>query len=157
PDWPKVDAAAPWPREGKPIDWIALNAAVNSTAHLEEKESDQLVAVGNSTEGALLHWLFENGITYQKLRLQFPPVYQAHFSSEHKRMTTVVEYGGRPTALVKGAPEVVMDLCTHYLTEYGQANPWTPEAQDAVRVGLNAAAAQAMRTLGFAHGALPAG
>ena len=66
PDWVYLDATVPWPREGRPIDWIALNAAVNSTAHLE---GDQLVAVGNSTEGALLHWLFDNGIMYQKLPL----------------------------------------------------------------------------------------
>src|SRR5439155_5529972 len=38
-----------------------------------------------------------------------------------------------------------------------QAKPWTPEAKDAVHAGLKAAAAQAMRTLGFAHAALPAG
>jgi len=157
PDWVKVDPAAPWPRGGKPVDWIVLNAAVNSTAHLEEKEGNQLVTVGNSTEGALLHWLFENGVLYQKLRLQYPPVYQVHFSSERKRMTTVIEYGGRPTTLVKGAPGVVIDLCTHYLTEAGESKPWTPEARDAVRAGLKAAAGQAMRTLGFAFATLPAG
>src|SRR5206468_3921000 len=80
PDWVYVDAVVAWPREGRPVDWIALNAAVNSTAHLEEKEGGQFVTVGNSTEGALLHWLRENGIVYQKLRLQFPPAYQVHFS-----------------------------------------------------------------------------
>ena len=45
---------------GKPIDWIALNAAVNSTANLEEKQG-KLVTIGNSTEGALLQWLREGG------------------------------------------------------------------------------------------------
>ena len=42
----------------QPLDWIALNAAVNSTANLEEKDG-KLVTVGNSTEGALLQWLRE--------------------------------------------------------------------------------------------------
>ena len=45
------DATAPWPRDGQPLDWIVLNAAVNSTANLEEKQG-KLVTVGNSTEGA---------------------------------------------------------------------------------------------------------
>ena len=48
-------------RRQSPLDWIALNAAVNSTANLEEKDG-KLVAVGNSTEGALCcSWLRESG------------------------------------------------------------------------------------------------
>ena len=35
-------------RNGKPADWLALNAAVNSTAILEEKDGKQLV-IGNNT------------------------------------------------------------------------------------------------------------
>ena len=34
----------------------SLNAAANSTANLEEKDG-KTMTVGNSTEGALLHWL----------------------------------------------------------------------------------------------------
>ena len=37
-DWIQPDAEAPWPRDGRPLDWLVLNAAVNSTANLEEKE-----------------------------------------------------------------------------------------------------------------------
>src|SRR5262245_23435916 len=80
PDWALPEAQRPWPRDGKPLDWIVVNAAVNSTANLEEKEG-QLLPVGNSTEGALLLWLHEAGILYQPLRLQFPELYQIHFSS----------------------------------------------------------------------------
>ncbi len=59
-----------WPQDGDtPLDWIALNAAVNSTANLEEKEG-KLVTVGNSTEGALLQWLRERAWNTRKLRLQ---------------------------------------------------------------------------------------
>ena len=53
-----------------PIEWIAYNAAVNSTAHLEEKEG-KLLSVGNSTEGALLLWLKENKKDYAALKLNF--------------------------------------------------------------------------------------
>src|SRR5262249_36774939 len=35
-----------------PIEWVALNAAVNSTANLETKNGE-LLPVGNSTEGSL--------------------------------------------------------------------------------------------------------
>ena len=103
----------PWPRDGQPLDWLVLNAAVNSTANLEEKEG-KIVTVGNSTEGALLQWLHEAGLDYHKLRGQFPPLYQIHFSSERKRMTTVVRYGDRLVVAGQGAPEWVLEHSTHY-------------------------------------------
>src|SRR5262249_43632573 len=156
PDWVVPEPHLPWPRDGKPVDWVALNAAVNSTANLEEKQGKQLV-VGNSTEGALLQWLHEGGIEYQSLRLQFPPLYQVHFSSERKRMTTVVQYGSRLVTLVKGAPEWVLQQSTHYQAADGTVREWTPEARGAVEVQLREAAASAMRTLAFGCALLPPG
>ncbi|HZY87465.1 MAG TPA: cation-translocating P-type ATPase, partial [Gemmataceae bacterium] len=145
-----------WPRDGKPLDWLAVNAAVNSTANLEPKDN-KLVTVGNSTEGSLLQWLHEAGLEYQKLRLQFPALYQIHFSSERKRMTTVVRYGGRLVALVKGAPEWLLGQSTHYQASDGTTRPWTDEARHAVQASLRDSAGQAMRTLAFGHALLPPG
>lgn len=153
--WVTIDAQSAWPRDGKPADMIALNAAVNSTANLEEKEAGRMVAIGNSTEGALLLWLHENGLVYQQLRLQFPQAYQIHFSSERKHMTTVISYGGRMTALVKGAPEVILQMTTHYLTADGTVRPWDESAKNGLMKALSEATGQAMRTLAFAHKTLP--
>jgi Ca2+-transporting ATPase len=140
---------------GKPLDWFILNAAVNSTAHLEEKEG-KLLPVGNSTEGALLLLLHEAGMDYRKLRLQYEPLYQVHFSSERKRMTTVIRHGDRLVALVKGAPEWLLEHSTHYLEADGTAQPWADEARREVRESLRDSAARAMRTLAFGHAVLPA-
>ncbi|MBI3411008.1 MAG: cation-translocating P-type ATPase [Planctomycetes bacterium] len=136
------------PSEGKPMDWIALNAAVNSTAHLEFKDGEPCT-VGNSTEGALLQWLHEGGLEYARLRLDFEPLYQMHFSSERKRMTTVIRIGDRLAALVKGAPEWLLGESTHYLDDNGQPVPWTETARTASLEQLARAAGQAMRTLAF--------
>jgi Ca2+-transporting ATPase len=155
PLWNLPDKGLPWPRDGRPLDWIALNAALNSTANLEEK-AGKLVPVGNSTEAALLQWLHEAGIDYAKLRRQFEPLYQIHFSSERKRMTTVVRYGNRLVTLVKGAPEWLLRQSTHDLADDGSARPWTPEARRRVEEGLRDAASQAMRTLAFGYAPLPA-
>src|SRR5437879_8499436 len=38
PDWALPDKDRAWPRDGKPLDWIVLNAATNSTANMELKE-----------------------------------------------------------------------------------------------------------------------
>ena len=156
PQWVKPDKERTWPRDGQPLDWIVLNAAVNSTANLEEKEG-RLLTIGNSTEGSLLQWLHEAGLEYQKLRLQFDPLYQVHFSSERKRMTTVIHYGDRLVSLVKGAPEWVLEHSTHYQTADGTPREWTTEARSAVQTYLKDSASQAMRTLAFGHAILPAG
>ncbi len=146
----------PGPAIGKPVDWIALNAAVNSTANLEEKDG-KLVTVGNSTEGALLQWLRRIGDRLiSKFAISMPPLYQLHFSSERKRMTTVIRSGERLVVLVKGAPEWVLANCTHFLgtTATIQALDAEQCRQD-VEQQLRAAADQAMRTLAFAFALLP--
>lgn len=151
----RLRASFPEARAITPLDWIVLNAAVNATANLEEKNG-ALVPVGSSTEGALLLWLHEGGVEYPTLRLQFPPVYQVHFSSERKRMTTVIRHGGRLVALVKGAPEWLLEQATDYLASDGSVRPLTPELRTATAALLAAAATQAMRTLAFGQVVLPA-
>ncbi len=157
-----------WPTPNSPLDWLVLNAAVNSTAELEEKEG-RTVPVGNSTEGALLLWL-QNGawfgkgdatkpgdLDYRDLRRQYPLLYTIHFSSERKRMTTVVRHGERLVVLVKGAPEWVLEHSTHCLAHHGTAVPWTPEACETAARYLREASARAMRTLAFGYAVLPPG
>ena len=61
----------PYGMPDTPSQWLVLNSAVNSTANLENKEGNQVV-IGNSTEGALLKWLKDNGIDYIELRNRFP-------------------------------------------------------------------------------------
>jgi Ca2+-transporting ATPase len=155
PDWARAEPHLAWPRDGKPLDWMVVNAAVNSTANLEEKEG-QVMPVGNSTEGAMLLWLHEAGLEYQKLRLQFPPLYQIHFSSERKRMTTVIRYGQQLIALVKGSPEWVLEQSASYQAADGTVRPWTAEARAAVQARLDDSAARAMRTLAFGYAVVPA-
>jgi Ca2+-transporting ATPase len=155
PDWdlPPGFQAETW--TGSPLHWFILNAAINSTANLEEKNG-KVVPVGNSTEGALLLLLREAGMEYRKWRLQFEPLYQIHFSSERKRMTTVIRQGGRLVVLVKGAPEWVLEQSTHYLEADGTARAWTPQARATVTEQLHDTTRKAMRALAFGYAILPA-
>ncbi|MFL5327427.1 MAG: cation-translocating P-type ATPase [Gemmataceae bacterium] len=133
----------------QPADWIALIAAVNSTAHLEEKDG-QLVPLGNPTEAALLLWLIDCG-GYAKIRNGAVIRNQFHFSSERKRMSTVVEVDGQPLVLVKGAPEWLLANSTHYLDEAGLEKPWDDAARRAVTDAIGTATGRAMRTLAFGY------
>src|SRR5262249_17749468 len=145
---------------GRPLDWIILNAAVNSTANLLTKD-DKSLPVGNSTEGALLlwldagAWLKDGRIDYREIRLRFPSVYQIHFSSERKRMTTVAQVNGRLVALVKGAAEWLLDASTHYHSTAGAVKLWTPAARESVQAQMRDATSQAMRTLALGYKLLP--
>jgi Ca2+-transporting ATPase len=147
-------------RPDAPLNWVIVNAAANSTASLEERNG-KAVTVGNSTEGALLHWLRAgawsraDGYDYRELRTRHPVLYQIHFSSDRKRMTSVVRAGGGPATLVKGAPEMVLAQCTRYMTASGVARDLTPEIRAEIQGHIDVAAADAMRTLAFAHADLP--
>ena len=149
-NWPKPTTALT-----APADWIALNGTVNSTANLEEKEG-KTVVIGNSTEGALLLWAREHGLEYGELRSDFPVRYQMHFSSDRKRMTSVVE-GSVLVALMKGAPEIVLTHCTHWLDATGATVPLSDAIRGTILGQIKDASSLAMRTLGFAHKQLPAG
>ncbi len=156
PEWVAAEPHGRWPLDGQPLHWVIVNAAVNSTANLEEKDG-ALVPVGNSTEGALLRWLHEEGLEYQKLRLQFAPLYQVHFSSERKRMTSVIRYGDHLVVLVKGSPEWVLEQSSAYQAADGTLRPLTDEARARILAQLRETAARAMRTLAFGYAVLPAG
>ena len=144
---------------GSPFHWLVLNAAINSTASLEEKDG-KTFTVGNTTEGALLNWLRagawvgESPLDYVALRNQFPVLDQLHFSSDRKRMTTVALVGGRPVTLVKGAPEVLLAQCDSYLALDGSKQS-IASVRDAIAEQLHTAAGDAMRTLAFAFAELP--
>src|SRR5262249_30190664 len=77
------------------------------------------------------------------------------FSSDRKRMTSVVRHGGRLVSLVKGAPEWVLEHSTHYLAADGGVRPWTLEARESAMAVVRDSSARAMRTLAFGYAVLP--
>lgn len=151
PDWPGQVASGTATAKGS----ILQNAAVNSTAHLEQK-GQNLVGVGNSTETALLFWLEEHGIDYRDLRRRHLPLVQVPFSSDRKRMSTVIRGDqGEVSLFVKGSPEWILGHCDRVVDGSGQERPLSPELRDQIRAGLAEAAAESMRTLAFATARVP--
>lgn len=120
-----------------PNSELLLNVAmaVNSTAELDGEN-----VVGNPTEGALLLWLRDHDKHYATLRQQYKVVSQQPFSTEKKYMLTTVDMGDKTMTFVKGAPEMVLDMCA----------PDAPERQRAEEVLVHYQQ-QAMRTLAFAY------
>ena len=123
------------------LDIIYEGISVNSTAYLDFSEKDRVKALGNPTEGALLLWLHDNGINYLSLREDAEIVEQLTFSTERKYMATIVNSPllGKKVLYVKGAPEIVLDLCKT-----------VPVTKDEIQKQLLEYQNKAMRTLGFA-------
>jgi Ca2+-transporting ATPase len=155
PAWQQYKLAASWPGKGGPVDWMIVNAAVNSTANLSQTRGLP-APVGNSTEGALLLWLNQLGVDYRELRQRFGHTYQVPFSSEQKRMTSVLSRGQDRIVLVKGSPEWLVEHSIGYVGDQGEEHAWTDEARESVLAQLALAAGQALRTLAFAHRVTPA-
>lgn len=132
-----------------PRDIINEGIAVNSTATLDLSGA-RPKALGNPTEGALLLRLHADGIDHTALSDAAPRLEELPFTTERKFMATVVKSSvtGGPVLYVKGAPEIVLSMCTKV------AGGRTP-AQ--INEQLLDYQRQAMRTLGFAYAELPAG
>lgn len=129
--------------------------AANTTAQLDRTPGAPPRPLGNPTEGALLLWLEEHGIDYHHHRTQFLLTSQWPFSTEKKFMGTL---GSSPvtggTVLhVKGAPEIVLDQCSHVLTDQG-AKP-LDGYKATIEQALRSHQARAMRTLAFAYREAP--
>ncbi len=130
------------------VDVVYDNIALNTTATLELSNGEPRV-LGNPTEGALLLWLRDKGVDYKAIQASAQRIAEIPFSTERKYMATAVELieTGKRLLLVKGAPEIVIDLCSNVC---GGAEKSSVNAQ---LVGYQQ---QGMRTLALAYQELTA-
>jgi Ca2+-transporting ATPase len=121
-----------------------------SDAVLEEKEGKWIVK-GDPTEGALIVAAVKAGLHETEERLENPRIEEIPFSSERKRMTTIHHMeDGKQMAFMKGAPEVVLERCTHILDEHGIKELSETAKSQIVKQNAEMAHA-ALRVLGFAY------
>ena len=87
--------------------------AINTTANLDFADPKKIKAIGNPTEGALLLWLHNQGINYLDIRESLDIIDRLQFTTELKYMATVVNSNvtGKRVVFVKGAPDILMNLC----------------------------------------------
>jgi len=87
--------------------------AINTTANLDFADPKKIKAIGNPTEGALLLWLHNQGINYLDIRESLDIIDRLQFTTELKYMATIVNSNvtGKRVVFVKGAPDILMNLC----------------------------------------------
>ncbi len=91
--------------------------AANTTANLDFSDSQsggKVKTIGNPTEGALLLWLNAQGVNYLDQREALDVADRIQFTTELKYMATIVKSAvvGKPVVYVKGAPDILMGMCS---------------------------------------------
>ena len=111
--------------------------------------------VGDPTELALLDFGEKMGIHRERLEKQYPRYDETPFDSDRKMMTTyhrILKNGGNRgcIAYTKGAPDVVVQHCTHILQE-GRCVPMTSVQQQRICEVVELMSSLALRTLAVAQ------
>jgi Ca2+-transporting ATPase len=130
-----------------------------SNARLKRGGSDDSAwsIIGDPTEGALLVTAGKGGLWLVDLEKDYSFLAELPFDSNRKRMSMVWQGpNGTITAAVKGAPDVILGLCTH--VQSGEdVRPITDEEKKYL-LGLNEQfASKGMRLLAMAYRRLPGG
>lgn len=126
------------------FELVRQNIAINSTAEVFKEADGKLTTIGNPTEVALLKWMHKSGTDYDVYRNQAVDVRQIPFSPETKYMltTAVMNEGEQPIKFIKGAPEILLEMCTSIAGE---------QTKEHIQQTLLTYQSKAMRTLGFAY------
>ncbi|KAF9407184.1 hypothetical protein BGZ94_002802, partial [Podila epigama] len=151
-----MDGAKVWKTEATSeiVDIIIEGIALNSNAFEDKDENGNLQFIGSKTESALLGFIKLLGASYNNIRSDFKAVKVYPFSSLKKTMSTVVENpnGKEPYRLyVKGASEIVLGSCTHYVDSEGEVRPLDNEARAKFDQIISQYADKALRTIALSY------
>ncbi|MDD5039493.1 MAG: cation-translocating P-type ATPase, partial [Dehalococcoidales bacterium] len=105
---------------------------------------------GDPTEGALVVLAAKTGLAQEEANNKFPRIDEIPFSSERKRMTTIHNTPEGKVAYSKGAPEIVLDSCSHILID-SKAKTLTEKDKAEVLGAATKMAGDALRVLGMAY------
>lgn len=111
---------------------------------------DEGTITGEPTEAALVAWAHKLDLEKNSLKAKFKRIGEAPFDSGRKMMSTVHVLGSEYIQYTKGAPDVVIGKCTHYLKD-GKAVPITDEYIKEILNANKAMADKALRVLACAE------
>lgn len=139
-----------WPETER----LLLGGLLASDARLEDDEEAPTGyrMIGDPTEGALVVAAAKAGMWRKDMESEYPRVNEVPFDSTRKRMSTIHQLpdGGGYLVFVKGAPDIVIELCTH-IYENGKAVAITPERRQHILDENQQMAGEALRVLAVAQ------
>ena len=126
-----------------------------NNAQLRKKGETSWEIFGDPTEGALIVASEKAGLAKTELEKAYTRIREIPFTSERKLMTTMHKTPqNEVVAYVKGAPETVLERCTHIL-ENGKEAKLSPAKISKVLQDSEQLAGNALRVLAMAYKKLP--
>ncbi|MBB6624255.1 calcium-translocating P-type ATPase, SERCA-type [Clostridium gasigenes] len=105
---------------------------------------------GDPTETALIKGFFKDVPLLESFVVNANRVFDIPFDSTRKMMTVIMREDGKETCYMKGAPERVIDKCTHIL-EQGKVKPLTPQKKKQVASYIESMSNRALRCIAAAY------
>ncbi|MGD6808457.1 MAG: cation-translocating P-type ATPase [Candidatus Bathyarchaeia archaeon] len=136
------------------LELLKISSLCNDSALERDAKSNKWTVKGDPTEGALIVAAAKADLSKEKLDKQEPRIGEIPFSSERKRMTTIHLVANKKLAYMKGAPEIVIEKCSHIMLN-GKVQKLTQPQRTELQKVIEAMALQALRNLGFAYKELP--
>ena len=125
------------------------NCLINSTADIEIDKDSNVKYMGSATECALL--LKHKDKDYNKARQNANIIDQEQFSSATKQMSTTISLDGKEVKLIKGAPEIILQECSHMAINDDQVKVIEDSHIEEILFNISKLQEKSMRVLGFSH------
>ncbi|CEN25886.1 calcium-transporting ATPase [[Clostridium] sordellii] len=125
------------------------NCLINSTADIEIDKDSNVKYMGSATECALL--LKHKDKDYNKARQNATIIDQEQFSSATKQMSTTISLDGKEVKLIKGAPEIILQECSHMAINDDQVKAIEDSHIEEILFNISKLQEKSMRVLGFSH------
>ncbi len=142
-------------RDGQPVESGAVEELLRcgiccNNVEIGRDDEGEKTYIGSPTETALFVSAQKIGLDKDQLKSEYPRVDEVDFTSDRKRMTTVHETpDGDRIGYTKGAPEVILDRCTHELVD-GEHVELTDERRETIASQVDQMAEDALRVMAFA-------
>lgn len=119
-------------------------------------EKENQTVIGEPTEAALLDYALEHGLNKSEVEKKEPRVDEIPFDFKEKFMVTLHEKPGSKsrTAYAKGAPEVILERCTHISLD-GEVVKLTASLRKKILKLNSELAKEGFRNLGLAKRTIP--
>jgi len=135
------------------LDRALLIAGGCNVAQLSQDKDGSWKVIGDPTEGALLTLAAKGGWPAERIEREYQKAHEFPFDSDRKRMTVLRQHEGL-LALVKGAPDLLLERCTQVLTPDG-AHPLDAAGREKIADANADLANRALRVLGVAYRSAP--
>lgn len=128
---------------------LLLNACLCCNSFLSGK-GKKLTVNGDPTENAVLACAMEAGLQPGEYGKVYPRVSETPFDSSRKRMSTVCRFGTSYRLIVKGAPDVLLPLCSR-VYKRGAAAQMSASQRETILRQNELMASQALRVIAVAY------